>query len=75
MAIIDVGPGAIDGDTAGISIDDYTFITTGNPANQTGSLDTFEIWLNLKNGSIIIKINMTRQRNSMNYIVLESGGK
>jgi len=51
MAIIDVGPGAIDGDTAGISIDDYTFITTGNPANQTGSLDTFEIWLNLKNGA------------------------
>ena len=42
---------------------------------RTGKDKPLKHELKLKNGSIIIKINMTRQRNSMNYIVLESGGK
>ena len=44
MATIDIGPGAIDGDD--VSGAGYTFIDKDNPANNTGTIDTFEIWCN-----------------------------
>ena len=44
MATIDVGPGAIN--RASALNKDSTFIDTGNPANDTGTLDTFEIFAN-----------------------------
>ena len=42
MAVIDVGPGAIDRASAGSGL--KTIIDLANPANDTGKIDTFEIW-------------------------------
>ena len=39
---IDVGPGAVDGGYAWSS--NWTLIDKINPANDTGSIDTFEVW-------------------------------
>ena len=40
--VIAIGPGAID--RTSTSVANYTCITFANPANGTGTLDTFEIW-------------------------------
>jgi hypothetical protein len=44
MAAIDVGPGATDR-TSSRSTDNYTIIDLSNPANDTGILNSFEIWV------------------------------
>lgn len=41
---IDIGPGAVDRSNTGWA--EYTVIDLANPANDTGSLDTFELWFN-----------------------------
>jgi hypothetical protein len=45
MAVIDVGPGATDR-ASSLSAPGVTFVDYNNAANDTGILDTFEVWLN-----------------------------
>lgn len=45
---IDVGPGATD--RASTHSSGYTVVNLGNPANDTGTLDTYEVWM-ASNGS------------------------
>ena len=45
MAVIDIGPGAID--RAGLSGNNYTVIDLANPSNDTGWLTSFEVWLSV----------------------------
>lgn len=49
MAAIDVGPGAIDRVTV-LGSNGYTILDLGNPANGSGALTSFELWLNTENG-------------------------
>ena len=42
MGAVDIGSGAIDGD--GVQPANYTAIDLANPANATGTIDTFEVW-------------------------------
>lgn len=44
MALIDVGPPAIDGNGTGTAT--YTTISRGNPANASGKINTAEVWAN-----------------------------
>lgn len=44
MATIDIGPGA-SSDLGGNSGPEYTSVALGNPANDTGILTSFEIWM------------------------------
>jgi hypothetical protein len=44
MATIDVGPGATNRASSVNTAANYTFIDKNNPANDTGTLDTFEIY-------------------------------
>jgi hypothetical protein len=44
MATIDVGPGATNRASSANTAANYTFIDLNNPANDTGTLDTFEIY-------------------------------
>jgi hypothetical protein len=47
MAVIDIGPGAINrSGTWSFKTEDSTIVDLGNPANDTGILDTFEIFAN-----------------------------
>lgn len=50
MAAIDVGNAAIDRD--GGSYIDQTRLNLGNPANESGILDTFELWLNIAGSNV-----------------------
>lgn len=42
MAVIDIGPGAVDRATTGYT--GYTVIDLANPADGTGKIDTFKLW-------------------------------
>ncbi len=44
MAVIDIGPGAIDG--LYVSGGNYTQIQVDNPANDTGKITSIEVWFN-----------------------------
>jgi hypothetical protein len=44
MAVIDIGPGATNRASSANTPANYTFIDKNNPANDTGTLDTFEIY-------------------------------
>lgn len=46
MAVIDIGPGATDR-ASNTVIANRTYIDINNPANDTGVLDTFEVWSNI----------------------------
>jgi len=50
---IDIGTAAIDRDSAQ-NIKDYTMVEGSNPANADGTIDTGEIWLYNKSGSVDI---------------------
>lgn len=46
MGAIDIGYGAVDGDST-VDADGYTFVDIYNPGNDSGSLSSFEIWANV----------------------------
>ena len=54
MAAIDVGPGATNRGSSQNSPANYTFVDHNNPANDTGTLDTFEIWANASLSSVLM---------------------
>jgi len=47
MATIDVGAGATDRASSANTSANYTFVDKNNAANDTGTLDTFEIYANM----------------------------